>query len=70
MEILYGIVALWVIVGFIVAVAFGFFSDRGQDNDVSARTVKQLGRYHRHQAPSAVNARRVRPMPHRLKKSA
>ena len=37
MDIIYWIwiVALWAFVGFIVAVAFGFISDRGQDNNNS-----------------------------------
>ena len=30
MDIIYWIVALWVIVGLIVAVAFGFVTDRGR----------------------------------------
>lgn len=73
MDIIYWILALWVIVGFIVAVAFGFFSERGQDNDSSvssASTVKHLGNFHRHPVPSAVNAMRVRPIPRGVQKSA
>lgn len=70
MEIIYWIVTLWVIVGFIVAVAFGFFADRGQDNDSSVSTVKHLGGFHRHPVRSAVNARHVRPVLRGVQKSA
>jgi hypothetical protein len=70
MDILYWIVALWVIVGFIVAVAFGFFSEWGQDNDSSVSTVKHLGDFHRHPVPSAANARRVQSIPRGVQKSA
>ena len=70
MEIMYWIVALWIIVGFIVAVAFGFFSNRGQDNDSSVSTVKHLGGFHRHPVPSAVNARRVQSISRGVRKSA
>jgi hypothetical protein len=59
MDIMYWIVAFWVIVGFIVAVAFGFFSDRGQENDSSVSTIKHLSRFHRHPVSSAVHASRV-----------
>jgi hypothetical protein len=70
MDIMYWILAMWVIVGFIVAVAFGYFSDRGQGNDSSVSTVKHLGNFHRHPVPSAVNARRVRSIPRDIQKSA
>jgi hypothetical protein len=70
MDNMYWIVALWVIVGFIVAVAFGFFSNRGQNNDSSVSTVKHLDDFHRHPVSSAVNAGRVRPIPSGVKKSA
>ena len=70
MDNVFWIVALWVIVGFIVAVAFGFFSDRSRNNDSSISTVKHLGDFHRRPVTSAVDARRARPIPHGIKKSA
>lgn len=33
MDIIYWILTLWVVVGLIVAIAFGFSSDKGHDND-------------------------------------
>ena len=70
MDNVYWIVALWVIIGFIVAVAFGFFSDRSRDNDSSISTVKHLGDFQRRPVTGTVNARRARPIHHEIKKSA
>ena len=70
MENMYWIVALWVIVGFIVAVAFRFLSNRGQGNESSVSTVKHFGDFHRHPVPNAVNAKSVGPIPGSVKKSA
>jgi hypothetical protein len=39
MDLMYWIVALWVIVGFIVAVAFGFATEKVKDNDGSTGIV-------------------------------
>lgn len=39
MDIMYWIVASWIIVGFIVAVAFGFATDKGEDNDSATGAV-------------------------------
>ncbi|HYA38132.1 MAG TPA: hypothetical protein VEI74_07700 [Candidatus Methylomirabilis sp.] len=70
MENFYWIMAWWVIVGVIVAVAFGFFSDRNKDNDSLNSTVKHLGDFHRHPVNNMVHARRVQPISHGIKKSA
>jgi len=70
MDNVYWILALWVIVGLVAAVAFGFFTHRSRDNESSNSTVKYLGDFHRHTVTSAVTARRARPIPHGIKKSA
>lgn len=39
MDIIYWIVALWIIVGVVVAIAFGLVTDKEEDNDRAAGPV-------------------------------
>lgn len=60
MNTIYWLIALWIVIGFIVAIAFGVASSRGA-NDVNAiRTVKRHGGVRRQAVSHAADVTRMR----------
>lgn len=70
MSIIYWLIALWIVIGFIVAIAFGAASGRDPSDTNAIRTVKHRGGFGRQPVPHVSNVRRARPASHDIGKAA